>query len=179
MQYKIFCVYQRRTWDEFKRVLSVAHASQPVERAESLEYSNQLSGVCWGPVYSSFESIFLITLYFKDTIKVLLYLTVVILSFISIIQTLRDSKREVWIILFPTMHSIGIFMRNIHCNVKRDQQEFMPLRDTYHTKRRLLNLCSSGMLHHVRRYFATDFSERRFSPNSIPRSAKTQHASLL
>ena len=58
-------VYQRRTWDEFKRVLSVAHASQPVERAENLEYRNQLSGVCWGAVYCSshkdlrIESIFL------------------------------------------------------------------------------------------------------------------------
>jgi len=30
-------VYQRRTLDEFKRVLSVAHTSQPVERAENLE----------------------------------------------------------------------------------------------------------------------------------------------
>jgi hypothetical protein len=28
-------VYQRRTWDEFKRVLSGAHTSQPVERAEN------------------------------------------------------------------------------------------------------------------------------------------------
>ena len=46
-------VYQRRTWDEFKRVLSVAHASQPVERAENLEYRKQLSGVCWGAVYCS------------------------------------------------------------------------------------------------------------------------------
>ena len=45
-------VYQRKTWDEFKRILSVAHASQPVERAENLEYRNQLSGVCWGAVYS-------------------------------------------------------------------------------------------------------------------------------
>ena len=58
-------VYQRRTWDELKRVLSVAHASQPVERAENLEYRNQLFGVCWGAVYSSshkdlrIESIFL------------------------------------------------------------------------------------------------------------------------
>ena len=46
-------VYQRRTWDEFKRVLSVAHASKPVERAENLEYPNQLSGLCWGAVYCS------------------------------------------------------------------------------------------------------------------------------
>jgi len=52
-------VYRRRTWDEFKRVLSVAHASQPAERAENLEYRNQLSGVCWGFVYCSIESIFL------------------------------------------------------------------------------------------------------------------------
>jgi len=52
-------VYQRRVWDELKRVLSVAHASQTVERAENLEYHNQLSGVCWGAVYSSIESIFL------------------------------------------------------------------------------------------------------------------------
>ena len=52
-------VYQRRTWDEFKRVLSVAHASQPAERAENLEYRKQLSGVCWGAVYCSIESIFL------------------------------------------------------------------------------------------------------------------------
>jgi len=59
MQQKIYCVYQRRTWEEFKRVLSVAHASQPVERAEKLEYRNQLSGVYWGAVYSSIESIFL------------------------------------------------------------------------------------------------------------------------
>ena len=51
--------YQRRTWDEFKRVLSVAHASQPVERTENLEYRKQLSGVYWGAVYSSIESIFL------------------------------------------------------------------------------------------------------------------------
>ena len=57
VQPKIFCVYQRRTWDEFKRVLSVAHASQPVERAENLEYRNQLSGVCWGADYSSIESL--------------------------------------------------------------------------------------------------------------------------
>jgi len=42
-----------------KRVLSVAHASQPVERAEDLEYRNQLPGVCWGTVYCSIESIFL------------------------------------------------------------------------------------------------------------------------
>ena len=59
MQRKNFCVYQRRTWDEFKRVLSVAHADQPVEWAENLEYRNQLSSVCWGAVYSSVESIFL------------------------------------------------------------------------------------------------------------------------
>jgi len=60
MQHKIFfCVYQRRTWDDFKRGLRVAHASQSVERAENLEYRNQLSGVCWGAVYCSIESIFL------------------------------------------------------------------------------------------------------------------------
>ena len=46
-------MYQRRTWDEFKKVLSVFHASQPVERAENLEYRNPLSGVCWDAVYSS------------------------------------------------------------------------------------------------------------------------------
>jgi len=39
-------VYQRRTGDEFKRVWSVAQASQPVEQAEKLEYRNQPSGVC-------------------------------------------------------------------------------------------------------------------------------------
>ena len=59
MKHKNFCVYQRRTWDEFKRVLSVTHVSQPVERAESLEYRNQLSGVCWRAVYFWTESIFL------------------------------------------------------------------------------------------------------------------------
>jgi len=58
MEPKNFCVYQKRTWNEFKRVLSVAHASQPVELAENLECRNQLSGVCWGAVYSSVESIF-------------------------------------------------------------------------------------------------------------------------
>jgi len=52
-------VCQGSTWDEFKRGLSVAHASQPVERAENLEFHNQLSGGCWGAVYSSIESIFL------------------------------------------------------------------------------------------------------------------------
>ena len=58
-------VYQRRTCDEFKRVLSVAHVSEPVEQADNLEYRNQLSGVCWGTVYCSShkdlrsESIFL------------------------------------------------------------------------------------------------------------------------
>ena len=66
-------MYQRRTWDEFKRVLSVAHASQPVERAEYLENCNKLSGVCWGTFYCSnhtaydwyrlFEPIFWMTLY--------------------------------------------------------------------------------------------------------------------
>ena len=66
MQHKIFCVYQGRTWDEFKRVLSVAHASQPVERAENLEYRNQLSGVCWGTVYCSMESVFLNNPVFGD-----------------------------------------------------------------------------------------------------------------
>jgi len=59
MQHKNFFVYQRRTWDEYKRVLSVAHAIQPTERGENLEYRNQLSGVCWGAVYCSIESIFL------------------------------------------------------------------------------------------------------------------------
>ena len=59
MRHKNFCVYQRRTWDEYRRGLSVGHASQPVERAENLEYRNQLSGVCWGAVYCSIESIFL------------------------------------------------------------------------------------------------------------------------
>jgi len=58
MQHKNFCVSQRRTRDEFKRVLSVAHATQPVERTQSLEYRNQLSGVCWGAVYCSNESNF-------------------------------------------------------------------------------------------------------------------------
>ena len=69
MQHKNFCMYQRRTWDGFKRVLSVAHASQPVERAENLEYRNQLSGVCWGTVYCSIESIFWITLYTEKLYK--------------------------------------------------------------------------------------------------------------
>ena len=32
---------------------------KPVERAENLEYRNQLSGVCWGAVYSSIGAIFL------------------------------------------------------------------------------------------------------------------------
>ena len=58
MKHKIFCVYQRKTWEEFKRVLTLAHASQPVERAQNLEYHNQPSGVCWGDAYSSIESIF-------------------------------------------------------------------------------------------------------------------------
>ena len=39
-------VHQRRKRDEFKRLLSVAHARQLVERAEYSEYRNQLSGVC-------------------------------------------------------------------------------------------------------------------------------------
>ena len=61
-------VYQRRTPEEFKRVLSIAHTSQPIEQVENWEYRNQLSGVCWGTVYCSshtaynwyrlFESIF-------------------------------------------------------------------------------------------------------------------------
>jgi len=51
-------VYQRRTWDEFKRVLSVAHASQTVERAENLEYRNQLAGVCRGALHCSSHIIF-------------------------------------------------------------------------------------------------------------------------
>jgi len=58
MQHKIICVYQKRTWEELKRVLSLAHASQSVERVENLEYHNQLSGVCWGAIYCSIESIF-------------------------------------------------------------------------------------------------------------------------
>ena len=52
-------VCQRRMWDEFKRGLIVAQTSQPAEREENLEYRNQLSGVCWGAVYCSIESIFL------------------------------------------------------------------------------------------------------------------------
>jgi len=58
MQHKNFCAYQRRTWDQFMRVLSLAHASQPIERADYLEYRNRLSDVCWGAVYWSIESIF-------------------------------------------------------------------------------------------------------------------------
>ena len=46
-------VDQRRTWDKFKSVLSIAHASQPIEWVENLEYHNQLSGVCWDAIYSS------------------------------------------------------------------------------------------------------------------------------
>jgi len=52
-------VYQRRIWDEFKTVLSVAHANKPVERAENVEYRNELSDMCWGTVYCSIESIIL------------------------------------------------------------------------------------------------------------------------
>ena len=70
MQHKIFCVYQRRTWDKFKRVFSVPHASQPVERAENLKYRNQLSGVCWGAVYCLVEFIFLNHPVFYDALPV-------------------------------------------------------------------------------------------------------------
>ena len=60
-------VYQRRTWDELKRVLSVAHAIQPVERAENLEYRNQLSGLCWGVIKTYGVSLsFWITLYISQ-----------------------------------------------------------------------------------------------------------------
>jgi len=52
-------VYQRRIWEELKRGLRVAWASQPVERVENLEYRNQMFGVCWVAVYCSVESIFL------------------------------------------------------------------------------------------------------------------------
>ena len=48
-----------RRVQEFKSGLSVAHASESVERAENFEYRNQLSGVCWGAVYCSNVSIFL------------------------------------------------------------------------------------------------------------------------
>jgi len=53
-------VYQRKTWDEFKRILSVAQASQPEERADNLEYRNQLSDVCWGAIYCSSTVIYII-----------------------------------------------------------------------------------------------------------------------
>ena len=55
-------VYQSRTWDEFKRVLSVAHASQPVERAENLEYRNCLACV-EAPFTVQLSPSFWITLY--------------------------------------------------------------------------------------------------------------------
>ena len=56
---RCFYAYHRRTWDEFKTGLSVAHSSQPIEWAENLGYRNQLSGVCWAAVYCSIEYIFL------------------------------------------------------------------------------------------------------------------------
>ena len=42
-------MYQRRTWDEFKRILSVAHASQPVERAENLNTATNSLGCVEAP----------------------------------------------------------------------------------------------------------------------------------
>ena len=60
-------VYQRRKLDEFKRGLSVAHASQPIERAEYLEYRNQMPGVCSGAVYFSMSLSFWITLYYASS----------------------------------------------------------------------------------------------------------------
>jgi len=57
-------VSEERTWDEFKRVLSVAHASQPVERAENLKYRNRLT--CTTGT-GSFSLSFWITLYYKIT----------------------------------------------------------------------------------------------------------------
>ena len=67
-------VYQRRNWEEFKRVLRVAHASQPVKRAENLECRNQLSGVCWDAVYFSIESIFLNHLVLQNFTQLCIYM---------------------------------------------------------------------------------------------------------
>jgi len=58
-QHKSFCV---REFIKTESATAVQHAfchRQPVERAENLEYRNQLSGVCLGAVYSSIESIYL------------------------------------------------------------------------------------------------------------------------
>ena len=75
MQHNIFFVYQRRTWDELKRVLSVVHASQPVERAENLEYRNRL--VCVeAPFNVQLSPSFWITLYMYIYIFIYLFIDI-------------------------------------------------------------------------------------------------------
>jgi hypothetical protein len=59
MQHKIFCVHEFIKTESVTAVQRMFRLRQPVERAENLQYRNQLSGVCWGAVYCSIESIFL------------------------------------------------------------------------------------------------------------------------
>ena len=58
-QHKIFCDREFTKTEPVTAVHRAFRLSQPVERAENLEYRNQLSGVCWGAVYCSIGSIFL------------------------------------------------------------------------------------------------------------------------
>ena len=105
MQHKIFCVYQRRTWEEFKRVLSVAHASEPVERTENLEYRNQLSGVCSGAVYCSIQSIF-----FNHFVA---YKYIIVMS-IPTYEYLSFSFTQICLIFFTSFFFSHFFLHKIY-----------------------------------------------------------------
>ena len=59
MQHKKFCVRECIKTDSATDLQRAFRLRQPVERAENLEYRNQLSGVYSGAVYSLIESIFL------------------------------------------------------------------------------------------------------------------------
>jgi len=59
MQRKIFLVREFIKTESATAVQRAFRLRQPAEWAEHLEYRNQLSGFCWGPVYCSVESIFL------------------------------------------------------------------------------------------------------------------------
>ena len=56
----------RRIQESFDRS---PRKSQPVERAENLEYRNRLSGACWDAVYCLIESIFVNHRVFSNILK--------------------------------------------------------------------------------------------------------------
>ena len=88
-----FCVSEFTKTESATAERRAFRLRQPVERAENLEYRNQLSGVCWGSVYSSVESIFL-----NHAVYIYIYIYIYIYrSLNAIVAQFKNYAFEKWV----------------------------------------------------------------------------------